>query len=173
MRQLRNSSGKWCLPHRECCPVTVAYALGFSASTSRLPALNLSTGIITVLLNHTLQILLHYSTHKVFTGWWTFLFFTSLITRTQLTGNCTSVSPINAWSDMRETLLPMVLLLLRHCWNAWRHCWRGHITPPHSCHPSVYSCCLVMGDMFTSALHSDGRRATLVVPKTLLSSTVA
>jgi hypothetical protein len=31
---------------------------------------------------------------------------------------------------MRET---GALLLLHHCGNALRHCWRGHVTPPHSC----------------------------------------
>jgi hypothetical protein len=49
-----------------------------------------------------------------------------------------SVSPINPWSDPRETLLPTVLLLLRHCWKAWRHCWRGHVTSPHSCVVQVF-----------------------------------
>jgi hypothetical protein len=36
---------------------TVSHALGFSLSTSRLLATDLNTGIITVSLNHTLQIL--------------------------------------------------------------------------------------------------------------------
>jgi hypothetical protein len=40
---------------------------------------------------------------------------------------------------MRETLLPMVLLLLRHCWNAWHHSWRGHMTHPHSCVIQVFT----------------------------------
>jgi hypothetical protein len=76
------------------------------------------------------------------------LHLTSLITRAlnrELSKNWTSVSPINPWSDMRETLLPTVLLLLRHCWNAWRHCWnalrhcwRGHMTLPHSCIIQVF-----------------------------------
>jgi hypothetical protein len=39
-----------------------------------------------------------------------------------------SISAINPWSDTRETLQ-----LLRHCWNSWHHCWRGHVTLPHSC----------------------------------------
>jgi hypothetical protein len=49
-----------------------------------------------------------------------------------------SVSPINPWSDTRETLRPTVLQLLRHCWHAWRHCWLGHVTPPHSCVIQVF-----------------------------------
>jgi hypothetical protein len=51
----------------------------------------------------------------------------------ELTRERASVSPINPWSDTRETLLPTVLQLLRHCWNAWPHCWRGHVNSPHSC----------------------------------------
>jgi hypothetical protein len=35
----------------------------------------------------------------------------------------TSVSPVNPCTDTREN---RALLLLRHC-------WRGHVTPPHSC----------------------------------------
>jgi hypothetical protein len=49
-----------------------------------------------------------------------------------------SVSPINPWSDKRETLIPTMLLLLRHCWNAWSHCWYGHVTSPHSCVIQVF-----------------------------------
>jgi hypothetical protein len=49
-----------------------------------------------------------------------------------------SFSPINHWSDRRETLVPTVLQLLCHCWNAWCHCWRGHVTPPHSCVMKVF-----------------------------------
>jgi hypothetical protein len=45
---------------------------------------------------------------------------------------------LQSWSDTRETLLPTVLQLLRHCWNAWRHWWRGHVTLPHSCVIQVF-----------------------------------
>jgi hypothetical protein len=51
----------------------------------------------------------------------------------ELTRKWASVSPINPWSDTRETLQ-----LLRHCWNAWRHYWRGHVTPPRSCIMQVF-----------------------------------
>jgi hypothetical protein len=47
---------------------TVAHALGFPISTSHLLATALNTETIRVLLNHTLQMLLHYSTHEVFTS---------------------------------------------------------------------------------------------------------
>jgi hypothetical protein len=40
----------------------------FSVSTSPFPATDLNTQTIKVLLNHTLQMLLHYSTYKVFTS---------------------------------------------------------------------------------------------------------
>jgi hypothetical protein len=49
-----------------------------------------------------------------------------------------SVSPISPRSDRRETFLPKVLQLLRHCWNAWHHCWSGHVTLPHSCVIEVF-----------------------------------
>jgi hypothetical protein len=51
------------------------------------------------------------------------------ITTTELA----SVSPINPWSDTRE-----MLQLLHHCWNAWRYCWCGHVTLPHSCIIQVF-----------------------------------
>jgi hypothetical protein len=41
---------------------TVAHALGFPVSTSRFRATDLNTQTIRVLPNHTLQMLLHYST---------------------------------------------------------------------------------------------------------------
>jgi hypothetical protein len=63
-------------------------------------------------------------------------FHSRLLPRT--TRELASVSPINFWSDTRETLLPTVLLLLRHCWNPWCHCWRGQVTPPHSCVIQVF-----------------------------------
>jgi hypothetical protein len=48
-----------------------------------------------------------------------------------------SVSPVKPWSDTREN---RALLLLRHCWKAWRHCGTrgGHVTPPHSCVIQVF-----------------------------------
>jgi hypothetical protein len=49
-----------------------------------------------------------------------------------------SISPINLRSDTQETLLPTVLLLLQHCWNAWCHCWHGHVTSPYSCVIQVF-----------------------------------
>jgi hypothetical protein len=52
------------------------------------------------------------------------------------TRKLTSVSPINPWSDTRENI---AFLLLRHCWNAWRHCWRGHVTFSHSCVIQVFT----------------------------------
>jgi hypothetical protein len=42
-----------------------------------------------------------------------------------------TVSLVKPWSDTRETLLPTVLQLLRHC-------WRGHVIPPHSCVIQVF-----------------------------------
>jgi hypothetical protein len=47
---------------------TVAHALGLSVSTSHLLATDLNIQTIRILLNHTLQMLLHYSTHKDFTS---------------------------------------------------------------------------------------------------------
>jgi hypothetical protein len=47
---------------------TVAYALGFPVSTSRLLETDLNTGIIQVSQNYTLPIPLHDSTHKVSTS---------------------------------------------------------------------------------------------------------
>jgi hypothetical protein len=61
-----------------------------------------------------------------------------VVSHLELTSKRASVSPINPWSDTRETLLPTLLQLLCHCWNAWRHCWRGHVTPPHSCIIQVF-----------------------------------
>jgi hypothetical protein len=92
--------------------------------------------------------LLHYSTHKVFTS----QFKSSeddcsqlathelpaAVSHRELTRKRASVSSINPWCDTLETLLPTVLQLLRHCWNAWRHCWHGHLTPPHSCVIQVF-----------------------------------
>jgi hypothetical protein len=127
---------------------TVAHALGFSVSTSRLLATALKTETIRVLLNHTLQMLLHCSIHK--SSHHTFKSsqddcsqlatheLLAAVSHRELTRKRASVSPINPWPDTRETLLPTVLQLLRHCWNAWRHCWRGHVTPPHSCGIQVF-----------------------------------
>jgi hypothetical protein len=89
--------------------------------------------------------LLHYSMHKIFTSH----FKSSQDDCSQLAAHNSrtsrgclptrtpckraSVSPINPWSDTRGMLFHTVLQLLRRCWNAWRHCWRGHVTPLHSC----------------------------------------
>jgi hypothetical protein len=54
--------------HLYILQTTVAHALRFTDSTSLLPATDLNTQTIRVLLNHTVQMLLHYSTHKVFTS---------------------------------------------------------------------------------------------------------
>jgi hypothetical protein len=54
--------------HLHNLQITVAEAVGFPVSTSRLLTTDLITGIITVSLNHTLRISRHYSTHKVFTS---------------------------------------------------------------------------------------------------------
>jgi hypothetical protein len=59
----------------------------------------------------------------------------SAISHRGLTRKRASVSPINPWSDTRETLLPTVLQLLRHC-------WRGHVTPSQYSW-SVTSCACV------------------------------
>jgi hypothetical protein len=56
------------IAHLHHLQTTAAHALGFPASISRLLPTDLNTGIITVLLNHTLQLLLHDSTHEVFTS---------------------------------------------------------------------------------------------------------
>jgi hypothetical protein len=73
----------------------------------------------------------------------------------KLTSKRASVSLINPWSDTQETLLPTVLLLLRHCWNAWRHCWRGHVIPPHSCVIQVF-----IAVAWQRARRGDARRGT-------------
>jgi hypothetical protein len=143
------------IAHLHTFQFTVAHALGYSLSISRL----LANGFRHTNYHRlTLQMLTHKSglllTRKIFTGRRTFFFFfTSLhfaspLTRTlnrdllQLrtfhgclppwsTRERASVSPINLWSDTRETLLPTVLQLLRHC-------WRGHVYPPHSCVIQVF-----------------------------------
>jgi hypothetical protein len=119
--------------------ITVAHALGFPGSPSRLLATHLDTGIITVLLNHTLQILhiksslhrytlatnsfLHNSRHSV--SYWEL---TETYSRT--TCKWASVSPISPWSDMRKN---RALLLSCHCGTC-----RGHMIPPHSCVIQVF-----------------------------------
>jgi hypothetical protein len=86
--------------------------------------------------------LLHYSTHKVFSSHNQFFsnyepsvvvshLELTAISHRELTHKRASVSPINPWSDTRETLLPTVLQLLRHC-------WRSHVTLPHSCVIQVF-----------------------------------
>jgi hypothetical protein len=49
----------------------------------------------------------------------------------ELTRRRASVSPTNPWSNTRKALLPTVLQLLRYC-------WRGQVTPPHSCVIQVF-----------------------------------
>jgi hypothetical protein len=119
---------------------TVAHALWFSLSTSRLLATDLNTELPQ---SHTPSITHKSSLHRS----------TLHNSRRELTENYSratskraSVSPINPWSDTRETLLPTVLLLLRHCWNAWGHCWCGHVTPPYSCIIQVFGCYLATRD---------------------------
>jgi hypothetical protein len=48
-----------------------------------------------------------------------------------------SVSPINPRSGMRKAPSNGASIIC-HCWNAWRHCWRCHVTPPHSCVIQVF-----------------------------------
>jgi hypothetical protein len=57
----------------------------------------------------------------------------TVVSHLELTRKRAPVSPINPWSDTRETLQ-----FLRHCWKAWRHCWRGHVTLPTSCVIQVF-----------------------------------
>jgi hypothetical protein len=96
-------------------------------SSKITPRTNLNCGILTaaIILSHSTvncshEVFFNYEPHAA-------------SSHRELTRKRASVSPKNPWSDMRETLLPTVLQLLRHCWNAWRCCWRLHVTPPHSC----------------------------------------
>jgi hypothetical protein len=75
-------------------------------------------------------------------------------------------SMYNFWSDTQETLLPTVVLLLRDVTVKTR---RSRDPSPHLRNPSVYSCRLETGNVFTSALCSNGRGATLTARKTPLS----
>jgi hypothetical protein len=96
------------------------------------PRTNLNCGILTaaIIFSHSTD----NCSHEVF--------FNSHLTRLPPTKNSpittperASVSPINPWSETRET---RAFLLLRHCGNTWRHCWRGHVTPPLSCLIKVF-----------------------------------
>jgi hypothetical protein len=81
-----------------------------------------------------LQMLLHYSTHKVFNSHdqlFSNYETSTVVSHLELTCKWATVSPINPWSDMQETLLPMVLQLLRHCWCS-------HMTLPYSCIIQVF-----------------------------------
>jgi hypothetical protein len=114
------------IAHLHIFQFTVAHALGFPISTSRLLATDLNTELPQ---SHTPSITHKSSLHN---------------SRRELTENYSrttckraSVSPINPWSDTREN---RALLLLCHCGNAWRHFGArgGHVTHPQSCVIQVF-----------------------------------
>jgi hypothetical protein len=80
-----------------------------------------------------LQLTLFFTTHNVTPSPTENSPRTTAISHRELTRKRASVSSINPWSDTRETLQ-----LLRHCWNAWRHCRRGHMTHLRSCIIQVF-----------------------------------
>jgi hypothetical protein len=98
-----------------------------------------STQTIRVLLNPTLKILLHYSTHKVFTSQvdelsssldFTYNSHSQATSIQELTSRgCLPPRTTCKGSDTRKTT---VLLLLRHCGTRG-----GHLTPPYCC------CCVI------------------------------
>jgi hypothetical protein len=112
------------IAHLHTFQFTVAHALRFPVTTSRLLATGLDTGIIKVSLNHTLQILpiktsLHRSTlatnaeNSPRTTRELLENYCSLPLRT--TSKPASVSPINLWSDMQENLSAFTVVSLLKC----------------------------------------------------------
>jgi hypothetical protein len=83
-----------------------------------------------------------------------------IVSHRELTRKRASVSPKIPWSDTREMLLPTVLQLLRHFWNAWRHCWRTHVTLPHSCVIQVFIA--LAGNKRGEAMQCDARPSELI-----------
>jgi hypothetical protein len=117
--------------HLHTFQFTVAHALRFSVTTSRLLATDLDTGIITVSLNHTLQILHIYSSlHRC-----------TLATNTKnsprTTSKWASVSPINLWSDTRKNLCASTVASLLKLVTSLLT--RSRDPSPLLCHSSVYS----------------------------------
>jgi hypothetical protein len=111
---------------------------------------NLNCGILTaaIILSHSTD----NCSHEVFNSHDQIFFNfepSAAVSHPELTRKRASVSHINSWSDTRETLQ-----LLRHCWNAWRHCWRGHVTLPRSCVIQVF----IMSPGNKKARRGDARR---------------
>jgi hypothetical protein len=136
--------------------------------TRILSPLVVSQQQISVLLNHTLKMLLHYSTNKVFTSH----FKSSQDDCSQLANHelptavshrelliiPASVSPINPWSDMQENASIVASLLTR-----------SRDSSPLLRHPSVYSCCLAKNE----ARRCDAMRDSARHGENTASSTVA
>jgi hypothetical protein len=152
LRYRQNSA----IVHLHTLEFIVAHAVGSSVSTHRLPATDPNTQTIRVLLNHTLQILLHYSTHKVFTSHFkssrhtlslhrsinfsssldfTYSSHSQPRTNQELTSRgCLpprtnwELTSVSPINPWSNTGKTTVLLLLRHCGTRG-----GHVTPPYCC----------------------------------------
>jgi hypothetical protein len=154
------------IAHLHSFQFTVAHALGFSIFTSRLLATYLNTGVIQVSRNHTLQIL-----HKNSSLHWCTLATNSFLHNSQRhavsyreltscgclpprTRKRASVSLINPWSHTRKTQLFYCCVTAGHAEVTWSLptlavAWSKHVHLLPS-----------NGNMFTSALRSNGSGAT-------------
>jgi hypothetical protein len=103
-------------------------------SSQLTPRTNLNCGFLSaaIILSHSTDNCSHevFNSHdQIFSNYEP----SAAVSHLELSRKRASVSPINPLSDTRETLQ-----LLYHCWKAWRHCWRGHVTLPHSCVIQVF-----------------------------------
>jgi hypothetical protein len=103
-------------------------------SSQITPRTNLNCEILTaaIILSHSTENCSHevFNSHdQIFSNYEPF----AAVCYRELTRKRASVSPVKPLSDKRE-----MFQLFRHCWNAWRHRWHGHVTLPRSCVIQVF-----------------------------------
>jgi hypothetical protein len=108
-------------------------------SSQTTPRTNLNCGILnaTIILSHSSENCSHevFNSHDpLFSNYES----STVVSHLELTRKRASVSPINPWSDMQENAPSNGTSVVASLLNSWRHCWRGHVTLPHSCVIQVF-----------------------------------